>query len=92
MFEFLIFVVLLIVAPAILFVTGIGIMLVAIPFIVFFGVWAAVIWLILLTLPAFFWLGIAVGLLIAIGAARAIGIALTRRRDGFSTEATKPTE
>ena len=79
MFWFLLFIAFLIFAPLVLFLTGIAVALFIIPFFVFFGVWAAFVWLTMLTLPAFFRLGMAVGLFLAIGSAFTVGHAVTRR-------------
>jgi len=85
MFWFLIFLVFVIFAPMILFITGLAIGLFAIPFIVFFGLWAAVIWLVMLTLPAFFWIGVIGGLIIALTAARGAFLAVSDKRHRGTT-------
>jgi hypothetical protein len=77
---FLLFLIFVIFAPVMLFISGLAVGLLAIPFIVFFGIWAAAIWTVSLLLPAFFWLGAVLGLLLAIGAARGAYVAVERRR------------
>jgi len=80
MIWFLLFLIFVIFAPVVLFIAGLAIGLLAIPFIVFFGIWIAVIWLVSILLPAFFWIGVALGLLLAIGAGRGAYLAVERKR------------
>ena len=81
MLWFIVFLVFVIFAPLILFVTGLAIGLFAIPFIIFFGLWAAFVWLVMLTLPAFFWIGVTAGFLLASGAARSAFLAVRQQRE-----------
>jgi hypothetical protein len=77
---YLLFLIFVIFAQVMLFITGLAVGLLAIPFIVFFGIWVAVIWLVSMLLPAFFWLGAVLGLLLTIGAARSAYLVVERRR------------
>jgi hypothetical protein len=80
MWWFLIFAAFVIFAPLLLFLTGLAVGLLAIPFIIFFGIWIVIIWGVSLLLPAFFWLGVGLGLLVALGAARASYVAVEHKR------------